>query len=62
MQNLNKPAKAIKPLRFIKKKCERVYIKNGKRVVEHDYLYYEAVDLANKGQGAEVQRIAMSLI
>lgn len=56
-----KPAKVIKPLRFIKEKCAKVTLKNGESVTEYDPAYHEAKYWASKGQGAAVQKIAMQI-
>ncbi len=55
-------AKVVKPLRYIRNKCARTtYTEKGASTVYVE-PYPEAEYYASKGDGAAVQRIAMSLV
>lgn len=52
-------AKVVKPLRYLRSKCQRQIIENGKRRTVYEAPYPEAEWCAKQGDGASVQRLAM---
>ena len=59
MKNYRGIAKVIKPLRYLRSKCQKQIIENGKRKTVYEAPYPESERCAKQGDGASVQQLAM---